>query len=173
MLFSSSDFSNGLIFRLKYFVLPTCIIFIPTWVSTQCTYSQGSMKGPSSMSLLLLQVTWFVPSFSPMQQMGAAAAFHKPHERLCLCIQCRPHVWTSASFLGCSGEACCTLSEDPSHELLCFWFLCTCHHLGALQRAMPFKKGLETSPCLQTGWEEYAGRTSGPCMMQLRKPQVM
>lgn len=112
MLFSSFDFSNGLIFRLKYFVLPTCIIFIPTWVSTQCTYSQGSMKGPSSMSLLLLQVTWFVPSFSPMQQMGAAAALHKPHERLCLCIQCRPHVWTNASFLGCSGEACCTLSKD-------------------------------------------------------------
>lgn len=111
MLFSSSGFSNGWIFRLK-FLLPTCIIFIPTWVSTQRTYSQGSMKAPSSVSLLLLQVTWFVPSFSPMQQMGAAAALHNPHECLCFCIQCRPHVWTSASFLGCSGEAHCTLSKD-------------------------------------------------------------
>lgn len=161
MLFSSSDFSNGLIFRLQFLVLPACIIFIPTWVSTQRTYSQGSIKGPSSMSLLLLQATWFVLSFYPMQQMGAAAALHKPQERLCFCIQCRPHVWTSASFLDCFAEACCTLSKDPSHELLYFRLLCICHHLGALQRAKPFKKGLKTSPCLQTGWEEYAGRSSG------------
>jgi hypothetical protein len=83
-------------------------------VSTQDTCSQGSTERPTSMSLLLLQLTLSCQS-NKLGVRGWEAALLKTKERPCLlCTHCRPCLWTSAPFLICSVNA------QPT--LLYLWF---------------------------------------------------